>query len=116
MSIVHPGSGSWFYTHPGAQPANPFPPISNKTYFVCSPSLRGSKRHRIRIRNTRKFIFGVEEETWRECLCVELEAEGGEPELVEQLSGQLAADSRAVLEVVMSKQYRKKRLKFGNGP
>jgi hypothetical protein len=30
----------------------------------------------------------------------ELEAEGGEPELVEQLSGQLAADSRAVLEVV----------------
>jgi hypothetical protein len=31
--------------------------------------------------------------------CAELEAEGGEPELVEQLSGQLAADSRAVLEV-----------------
>jgi hypothetical protein len=30
-----------------------------------------------------------------ECLCVELEAEGGEPELVEQLSGQLSSQATA---------------------
>jgi hypothetical protein len=45
------------------------------------------------------FFVGVEEDTCEENGCAELEAEGGEPELVEQLSGQLAADSRAVLEV-----------------
>jgi hypothetical protein len=54
---------------------------------ILDPGSRGQKGtgSRIRIRNT--------------ACCAELEAEGGEPELVEQLSGQLAADSRAVLEV-----------------
>ncbi len=66
IRVVHPDPDRNYFAHPGSR-------------------IQGSKRHRIRIRNT--------------ACCAELEAEGGEPELVEQLSGQLAADSRAVLEV-----------------
>ncbi len=101
--VVHPRSGSWFFTHPGTKPAaKPLPPLRNKTYFVSSKfiGVKNAPDPGSESATLEMFIFGVEEDTWRECLCAELEAEGGEPELVEQLSGQLAADSRAVLEVV----------------